>query len=126
MQCREINQKAVFDICVRNLRTGFQKYFVTVKPILLAQISEAAANAEAVIKRETHEIEPRRFSFRTPRAPPNKRKDSLALASTQNKKRKKDSPEYGRANSERKGRVPDSPGSTTSKIKRWKKSMKNF
>ena len=52
MQCREINQKTVFNICVRNLRTEFQKYFVTVKPISFAQISKVATNVEAVIKRE--------------------------------------------------------------------------
>ena len=88
---------------MRNLRTEFQEYFVTVKPISFTQIFDVATNAEAVIKREKQEIEPRRFSFRISAAPLNKRKDSLAVASTQYEKRKKDNPEYGRATGGRKG-----------------------
>ena len=103
MQCQEINQKTVFNICVRNLRMEFQKYFITVKPISFTQISEVAANAEAVIKREKQEAEHRRFSFRTPLAPSNKREDSLTVASTQNEKKQKDTPEYGRKGGGRKG-----------------------
>ena len=82
MQCREINQKTVFDISVRNFRMEFQKYSVTVKPISFAQISEVATNVEAIIKREKQETEHRRFSFRTPVVPSSKRNDSLAAAST--------------------------------------------
>ena len=78
------------------MRTEFQKYFVTVKPISFAQISEVATNAEAVIKREKHKSEHKRFSFRTPVVPLSKRKDSFAIASTHYEKKKKDDPEYER------------------------------
>ena len=74
---------------VRNLRMEFQKYFITVKPISFAQISEVAVNAEAVIKREKQEAKHRRFSFRAPVTSSNKRKDSLTVASTQYVKKKK-------------------------------------
>ncbi|XXG88449.1 hypothetical protein AAC387_Pa12g0657 [Persea americana] len=75
---------------------------MTVKPISFVQISKVAANAEAVIKRQKQGTEHRRFSFRIPVAPSNKRKDSLTVASTQYEKKKKDNPEYGKTTGGRK------------------------
>lgn len=69
---------------------------------MFTQIFEVAANAEALIKREKQEGEPR-FSFRAPATSLNKRKDSLAVASTQYEKRKKDNPELRRMTSGKKG-----------------------
>lgn len=62
-----------------------------------------AANAEAVIKREKLESEPRRFSFRTPASSLSKKKDSLAIACTRYGKKKKDSPEANRVAEKKRG-----------------------
>lgn len=103
MQCREINQKIVINICVQNLRNGVSKVLCNLKPISFTQIFKVAANVEVVIKREQHESEPRRFSFQALGTSLSKRNDSLTIASTQYEKKRKDSPEPRRMADKRKG-----------------------
>lgn len=55
MQCTDLIPQAAQDICIRNMRTKFQKYFVAVAPKSYTKIMEKAQSAEAVTARETQE-----------------------------------------------------------------------
>lgn len=57
LHCHEMEPRTKYDICVQNMTTRFQKYFISVKPNSFAQIAGVAQSAKVVMLWENKERE---------------------------------------------------------------------
>lgn len=62
MQSTDLSPQVAHHICVQNMHTKYQKYFVAVTPKSYAKIIEIAQPAEVVIAREAQEKSVRKIT----------------------------------------------------------------